>query len=89
MNQIALKGSSGEVRWSYHRAASLGAWTIEGTQLSASVTAQDAYRLSQQPLTFVVPRQNGHTWSWPLSSVRVDGATLYANVNPDIQERSV
>jgi hypothetical protein len=86
MNRIALRGSAGEVRWSYHRAASLGAWTLEGSQLSAAVTEQDALRLSQQPLTFVVARPNGRAWSWPINSVRVEGTTLYADVNTE--ERS-
>jgi hypothetical protein len=87
MNQIALKGSAGEVRWSYHRAASLGSWTLEGRALSASIAEQDAFRLSQQPLVFVVPRPNGHAWSWPITAVRVDGTTLYAEL--DTKERSV
>jgi hypothetical protein len=80
MNQIALKGLAGEVRWSYHRAASLGAWTLEGTHLSASVREADTLRLSQHPLMFVVPRPNGRAWSWPLASVRVEGTTLHAEL---------
>ncbi len=87
MNQIALKGLAGEVRWSYHRAASLGAWTLEGTTLSATVIEADTLRLSQSPLSFVVPRPKGTAWSWPIGTVRVDGTTLHAELQPE--ERSV
>lgn len=87
MNQIAIKGVAGEVRWSYHRAASLGAWTLEGTHLSASVVEADALRLAQHPLMFVVPRPKGTAWSWPIGSVRIDGTTLHAELHTE-QERS-
>lgn len=80
MNQIALKGVAGEVRWSYHRAAVLGAWKMEGASLSATVLEQDTFRLSQQPLEFVVPRPNGAAWSWPIGTVRVEGSTLHAEL---------
>lgn len=87
MNQIALRGVSGEIRWSYHRAASLTSWTMEGRQLSATVTEADAFRLAQAPLLFIVPRPKGHAWSWPIASVRIDGTTLHAELQPE-QERS-
>lgn len=83
MQSIALKGSAAEVRWAYRSAASLGAWTVNGTALEAVVTAHDAYAIQKTPLEFVVRRPNGRAWSWPITGVRVDGATLYAELTPE------
>lgn len=86
MNQIALRGKGGNIRWSYHQAASIGSWEVRGHELSATVLDADTFRLSQSPLTFVVRSPKGHAWSWPIASVRVDGTTLYAALTPE--ERS-
>lgn len=81
MNHIAVRGVSGEVRWAYHRAASLGPWTLDGGHLTASIADGDAFRLSQQPLTFVVRRPGGALWTWPIVDLTVDGAALRATVS--------
>jgi hypothetical protein len=85
-NSATMRGGSGEVRWSYHRAASLGSWTMtikpgEST-LTASVLTSDAFKVSQQPLTFVVPRPNGKTWRWPVTVLQISGNALTASLGP-------
>jgi len=82
VNSIVLRGAAGDVRHVYHRAAALGAWTLEGGRLTAEVVSHDAFQLSQEPLTFVVHRESGVTWSWPITDVHMDGATLQASLCP-------
>lgn len=83
MNSITLRGTSGDIRYVYHRAASVGAWTIEGGCLRASLLSHEPYRLSQQPLTFTVYRPNGVTWTWGLRDVTVTGAELNGTIVED------
>jgi hypothetical protein len=85
-NTFAARGVAGVVRWSYHTAASLGTWTMaigpEGITLTASVLSSDAFKVSQQPLTFVVVRPNGVTWRWPIQSLQIDSGSLTASLGP-------
>lgn len=83
MNSITLRGTAGDIRQVYHRAASVGAWTIEGGHLRAQVISHDAYRLTQQPLTFTVYRPNGVTWTWGLSDVSVTDTELHGTIVED------
>ena len=83
MNHIALKGVDGEIRWSYHRAATLGTWTLDAGRLTAKVTTSNAFQLSQQPLTFTVRRSNGAVWSWPICEIHIDGSSLSAVLVPE------
>lgn len=83
MNSIALRGTAADLRYGYRRAASLGPWTIDSGHLSAQVLAQDAFSVSQRPLSFVVHRPNGVTWTWSLDDVTVTGSTLTATVVPE------
>lgn len=78
-----MRGPMGEIRLSYQRAATLGPWELHGAKLSAQLVTVDAFRLSQEPLTFVVPRPHGAAWRWPLQSVQVDGQSLTATVSPE------
>lgn len=71
MNKIVMKGAAADIRWGYHRAAELGAWTVDGDVLSARLLSHDRFKLSQQPLTFVVKRANGKPWVYA-----VDGLTV-------------
>lgn len=83
---VTLTGHAGEVRWSYHRAASLGAWTLkadgDAIALTAAVRHMDVYRISQRPVTFVVPRQKGPAWCWPITSLQIADGTLSASLGP-------
>lgn len=80
MHHITMRGAVGEIRYVYHRAATLGAWSMDGGQLTAQVISHDAFRLSQQPLTFVVSRAGGVSWCWPLTGVHLEGTSLQATV---------
>lgn len=85
-NRVTVGGPAGIVRWGYHCAASLGRWTVtqdeSGHQLTAEVVSADAFKVSQRPLTFVVDRQAGAAWRWPVVSLQVTGQTLTASLGP-------
>ena len=79
---VSLSGVEGAVRWGYHSAAILGAWSISRTEtaavvLTATVAQADAFRLSQRPIVFVAHHAKG-TWRWPIASLQVTGASLTA-----------
>ncbi len=77
-------GQAAEVRWGYHRAASLGPWSLTadaaGGDLSAEVRSADHARVSQQPLALVVLRQNGRPLVWPIVSLHIAGDRLTGRV---------
>jgi len=80
MNTIVIRGQAAQVKWGYHEAASLSAWTVTpdqigGGTLTATVIQMDALRVAQQPLTFVVPRP-GKPWRWSVNSLQVTGTSL-------------
>jgi hypothetical protein len=82
MNHVTLRGAAADVRWSYHRAAALGAWTFVadatgGGTVTATVLSHDAFKVSQRPLTFVVPRSSGD-WRWAITTLQIDGTSLTA-----------
>lgn len=82
---LKITGRLAEVRWGYRPAATVGQWTITddrgGLTVTAMVIESDADRLQQQPMTFVVPREQG-AWSWPVTSLLVVGETLTASLGP-------
>jgi hypothetical protein len=74
---MRLRGPSGNIKWAWHRAASLGPWTIENDLLTASVSDQDELGLSQQPLVFE-HTLGGQPMRWPIQSLQVSSGTLTA-----------
>jgi len=78
-----MRGVAGEIRWSYHRAATLGTWTIDAGRLTATILQADPFALSQQPLTFVVVRPKGIVWRWGLREVQREGSSLQATLVPE------
>jgi hypothetical protein len=86
MNTFVFRGESAELRWGYHTAATLKDWVLTPTDASRfSVTAQvvssDAYRVSQHPIAFVVPRQ-ADAWKWTVESLQIAGRTMTASLSP-------
>lgn len=82
---ITLTGrDGGEIVWGYAPAAGVASWSITaaGTTgtLTGTVIAPDTFRLQQQGLTFRVRRQNGHVWTWPITSLQIAGTALTASV---------
>lgn len=85
MTDRTVTVAEAEVRWSWHTAACLRNCTVTRTDgvwsLSGSIVTCNARRLSQQPLTFVVPVQGG-TWRWPVESLQIADAVLMARLGP-------
>lgn len=82
---IPMKGVAASIGWGYHHAATLGPWNLSdagGGQLTAEIVSADAFRVSQQPLTFLVPRPNGQPRRWPITSLQIADSTLTAVVGP-------
>jgi hypothetical protein len=82
MASVTIRGPAGEVRWGYHSAASLGAWTVVDNHLTAQVVQADDFKVAQRPLTFIVHRPSGRTWSWNVGSLQIAGETLTAVLDP-------
>jgi len=80
---ILVRGPSAVIRYGYHRAATLGAWSITNGRLTADVQSADAFRLTQSPLTLIVPRSGGTDWRWRLSDVERVGPQLIAAVHDE------
>lgn len=82
---VRSSGATGEVRWSYLTAVSFGPWSAELTRAGGVVTAQiarvDPYRVSQRPLSLVLP-YGARTASWPVDTLQIAGDTLTVCVGP-------
>lgn len=83
MNSVTFHGLDGEIRWGYLPAAVLGPWTLTADALTAKVVSFDAFRASQQPVTFRVNRQNAEPWIWPVTSLRIADGTLTASLKQE------
>jgi len=74
------------IKWVYHTAAKVGTWSLaadaNGGTLSGTVLESDTVKCAQQPLTFVVSRQNGRQWKWPIESLSIAGGSFTARVSP-------
>ena len=86
MPSCTIQGTSGVIKWAWHDAATLGAWTLTtrdtGGDLTATVTSSDDYTLTQPALTFCVTRQNGITWKWPVNTLFIADGTMHASLGP-------
>lgn len=86
MNKVTFSGVDGLFRWAYHTAARVGTWELSadgtGGILTGTVLTSDSVKCAQQPLTFVVPRQNGRRWVWPVESLSIAGGSFSARVGP-------
>jgi hypothetical protein len=85
MHSWTFRGDAAELRWGYHPAATLKDWTMTPQDSSFSVTAHvvssDAYRVSQRPIVFTVPRQTT-VWQYPVLELQIVGQTLTATLGP-------
>lgn len=82
---MLIRGPSGELRWGYHTAGTIGPWMITreagALQLTATVTEMNAFRISQRPLAFVVPHSQG-VWRWPMLELQIQDGALTARLGP-------
>lgn len=82
---MTITGVEGVLRYGYHVAGTLGAWTITRSggawSLSASIVTTEPVRI-QRPLVFVVQHQHG-VWRWPImGELQITGASLTATLGP-------
>lgn len=88
MNTLSITGPEAEVMWAYYRAASLASWSIASVpgqdtlSLTARVVGMDDFKVSQQPLMFVVPRPTGQPWRWPITTLQIVDGMLTASLAP-------
>ena len=83
---VTVTGVQGSVRWGYHRAVELGAYTVTRDEqgawsLSGHVVSADTVRASQSPLVFVAPHQDG-SWRWPILDLQLADGALTARLGP-------
>jgi hypothetical protein len=83
-----VTGARGAVRWSYHLAASLGAFSItQGAPpecrltLVARIEDHHPYRLAQTPLVFELLMPSGPPVRYAIRSLSVEGSMLTAILN--------
>lgn len=81
-----VRGVEGALRWGYHAAGALGAWTVtkgdDGAwSLSATVVSLDTFKAAQRPLSFVATHATG-AWRWPIETLEIQGAALTARLGP-------
>jgi hypothetical protein len=86
MGRIELRGQSGDIRWGYLSAATVGPWTVSqdgdgAARLTAQLLQQDAFRIAQTALTFRVDRPSG-PWIWKIASISIADQTLTASLGP-------
>ncbi len=86
MNTFVFRGEAAELRWGYHPAAVLTDWTMtpqgaSSLTVTARVVSSDAFRVSQHPIVFTVPRQIAD-WKWPVRSLQIANGALTAELGP-------
>lgn len=81
-NIFRVKGVSADLRWGYHKVATLNGWTVEGKPgawtLTAALSEVDDYRLSQRPLVIVTPAG----WTWQVHALQITDRALMASIGP-------
>lgn len=77
---IVIEGLAAVVRLGYQKAATLGAWRVEGEWLSAAVLEVDGFRITQAPLTLEIQYPDGAPTIRPLADVSVAGGRLNARL---------
>jgi len=85
----SITGVVGRVEWSYFVAAAIHGYTVTRSaenawRLTATVVQADAFKLTQTPLVFVAPHDNG-AWRWPILSSTLQAGTLTAQLGPPIE----
>lgn len=79
-HRITIEGVAATVRLGYQKAATLGAWKVEGDWFVAQVVDVDAFRITQSPLTLEIVNKDGPPTRRPLSGVTVNRGQLSARL---------
>jgi hypothetical protein len=87
-----LRGTVGAVKWHYYTAAAINGYEITRSEagthrLTATVVLNDAFKLSQRPLTFEAPHKHG-VWKWPIVGFTIaESGQLTATLGPPVDDR--
>jgi len=79
-HRVRIEGAAASIRLGYLRAATLGAWSVEGDRFAAAVLDVDAYRVTQSPLVLEIPNRDGIPTRRELADVVVVGGHLTARL---------
>jgi hypothetical protein len=78
-----IKGVVGKVRWAYYDAAAINGYTVTRSghdwTLRGTVVLSDAFKMTQRPLTFVAPHEQGE-WCWDILSHELSNGILVAKL---------
>lgn len=91
-----LTGIKGSIRWHYYTAAAIEGYTVTRSKdgqwsLRAKVVLSDAYKMAQEPLTFVAMHTKKGLdgtcvvkteWRWPILSCQLVDHQLTARLGP-------
>jgi len=81
---LTMRGAEGFLEWGHQRAARVTEWTVarnpEGLTLTGTVREADAFRLSQEPLTFRVARNTGPAWTWSVRELQLTDGSVTARL---------
>jgi len=81
-HRIRISGVAAVVRLGYQKAATLGAWTVEGDMFAAEVVDVDGFRITQAPLTLYIHNKDGTDTRRQLGDVSVSQGRLYGRLLP-------
>jgi hypothetical protein len=85
--ELEIRGVVAQITWSYHVAATVQGYTIRlnkktgGGTLRATIASADAFKLAQQPLTFVALFGKG-VKRWALTLQTFTHGTVTATLAP-------
>lgn len=85
-DSVTMRGVTATIYWGYQLAGTVRDWTAvrslaEPGTVTATVVTSDAFRVSQRPLTFVVPHKHG-AWRWPIAELQIADDRLTASLSP-------
>jgi hypothetical protein len=83
-HRMTVRGPMGQVRWGYLPALTFGTWAFDGaggtgTITTAQVLERNEFRLTQAPLTVVVPMGRSE-WRWTVQDLQCSGETVRLTV---------
>ena len=85
-HRIVIEGAAAVVRLGYQKAATLGAWRVEGDWFTARVEDHDGFRITQTPLVLEIQNPDGIPTRRPLGDVTVYQGQLSARLLPKRSE---
>jgi len=85
-HHLIIRSVTGELRWGYRRAAQLCDLTFERYAsptwtLTAKVTTQDEYAVSQRPLVCVLPDRR---WQFDVLTLQINDRLLTASLRAQV-----